>query len=335
MVMRRDLQPKSRGALPGVALGLAFGCVGVLSFGCAQPSPAQSPEPKTDEPVAEPEPEPAPVEEPVESTPQDEWAEPGVASEPSGPAPTELVGELCSEICSRVKKSCSSRAADFCNASCGDYVTGAEKCPTEVHAALHCQTSADDFLLCSNIAAESCAPLYREMTDCRNGVSSPKPWGQKSEPKTDENVPSGFARLTVDAGGFSNLAPVGAKVNPLDGGLFKAEAENEGFRYVIEAVSVDNDQKPDAKTLLRATTKYVGNDCQPKLRLHGRYETQGVVHTRFDTVCKDGTEIRGMMHFWEKSIVAISVRRDEPGKANPNLEPFIFSFERSTTSSSR
>jgi hypothetical protein len=206
-------------------------------------------------------------------------------------------------------------------------VSGAEECPTEVHAALRCQTSADDFLLCSNIAAESCAPLYKAMNECRTGIVPPIPWGQKGAQAKEENMPEGFLRLQVNAAGFSHLAPQGAKVEVGESGLFKAAATQGDFEYVLEAVSRDNKKTPDAKTLLRATTEYVGNACQPKLRLHGRYETKGVVHTRFDTVCADGREIRGMMHFWGENIVAASVRRSAAGAQDPNLEPFIFSFE--------
>ncbi len=301
---------------------LSLGSFG--SAGCAATTPAEAPP----EAVQEEQPAPAPAEpeeSPTVEAPVEESST--EAAEPEGPSPSELVGTLCEEICSKVRKSCSGRAADFCSASCGDYITGAEQCPTEVHAALTCQSTADDFLLCSNIAAESCAPLYRTMTDCRNGGVAPRPWGQKAEEKSDENVPEGFARLEVPQGGFSNLAPSGAKVEKLEGGLFKAVATNGDFKYVIEAVSIENDKKLDAKTLLRSTTNYVGNDCQPKLRLHGRYETQGVVHTRFDTVCKDGTEMHGMMHFWEKNIVAVFAQSATASVKNPNLEPFIFSFE--------
>ncbi len=328
MVMPRDVQPKSRSIGRGALLAAAAGFVGFLAEGCAAQPPAESAEPSADAPVADDTEHAAqPVDEPAPPPPKDEWAADDAPAEPEGPSPSELVADICREICSRVKKSCSARAADFCNASCGDYVSGAQDCPTEVHAALSCQTSADDFLLCSNIAAESCAPLYKEMTDCRSGVSAPKPWGEKRESSTADNIPDGFTRLFVQAGGFSNLAPKGASVKPLEGGLFKATAQHEGFEYVIEGVSRTNTQKLDAKTLLRATTQYVGNDCQPKLRLHGRYETQGVVHTRFETVCKDGTEISGMMHFWDQNIVAVSARRGEAGVENPALESYIFSFE--------
>lgn len=308
---------------------VSFGLVPCFLGACSPQEPAESPADPPAEPASEPPPE-------VETQQQEDANQGGTEAEAedAAPAPSEavpepgpLVAQLCREICGRVKKSCSGRAADFCNASCGDYVSGAEECPTEIHAALRCQTSADDFLLCSNIAAESCAPLYKAMNDCREGLAKPTPWGQETEETNEESIPAGFARLRVPSAGFSHLAPEGTKLAAGEAGMFRAAASHGAFEYVVEAVSRDSKKTPDAKTLLRATTEYVGNACQPKLRLHGRYETKGVVHTRFDTVCSDGREIHGMMHFWGENIVAASVRHSGTGAENPNLEPFIFSFE--------
>jgi hypothetical protein len=65
--------------------------------------------------------------------------------------------------------------------------------------------------------------------------------------------------------------------------------------------------EPTAKRVLRNATQFLGNDCQPKLRLRGRFETQGVVHIRFDTVCKDGTQKNGMFHFFDSKVFALQV----------------------------
>ena len=95
---------------------------------------------------------------------------------------------------------------------------------------------------------------------------------------------------------------------------------------MVESIAKDNKKKVTAASILRIATKYVGNECQPKLRLHGRYETDDVIHVRLDTVCEDDTEIRGMLHFYGENIVAISARRRKAEGDNPHLEPVLFSF---------
>jgi hypothetical protein len=209
-------------------------------------------------------------------------------------------------------------------------VDAADKCPVEVRDALSCQQEADDFLLCSNIAAESCAPLYRTMALCREGKAEPKPWGQKEQAAETGGAPAGFERKTVSAHGFSQLMPSGAKLKAPSGKEFQLKGSDSGVTYLAKSVEVVGGAgEPDAKNILRTATKYLGNECQPKLRLHGRFETAGVIHVRFDTVCEDGTTYHGMFHFWEgKAIVATTVLESDTGEANPNLDSFLFGFEK-------
>lgn len=307
-------------AMSGRELWIVGGIACAL-LGCTPSTPAQ-----------EPAPEPAQTEdrelEPESPAHQEtEQAEADAPSDlPAPPPPTEIVSALCQDICSKVDQSCAERAAAFCRASCGDYVLSAEKCPTETHAALSCQLKADDFLLCSNIAAESCAPHYRDMKECRDGKVAARPWGQTLAVSSAEEVPSGFTRLLVSSAGFSIFAPVGARVESKEDG-FSVQAELGDEKYVIESISRSNQKKLTASHILRTATEYVGRACEQKLHLHGRYETGEVAHIRFDTVCQDGLEIRGMLHFWQENIVAASQRRAAGSpKENPHLEPFLFSF---------
>lgn len=302
---------------------LAFATVGA----CSTPPPAESPEP-AQEPNSDPEPlveEPPPEPEPLE-----EAAEPEEAP-PPGPKPTEVVGDVCEATCKKVESACSQRASEFCRASCRDYVGAAESCPVEVHAALSCQNDADDFLLCSNIAAESCANLYREMKRCRAGEVAPKVWGQTEEAVVKSDVPTGFERKAVPAHGFSIPMPKGAKLSAAEKNFEMSAQDASGITYVVKSLELGSTKKPTDVSILRTATQYVGNTCQPKLRLHGRFESQGVIHVRFDTVCEDGSVYHGVLHFWDgKSVVATTkLPRELPaGEKNENLEPFLFGFQR-------
>lgn len=302
------------------------GVIGVISA-CASSPAAETPEPAPAPSAEPPSEEPPPAESPSEEPPKEPSPEGPPAAE--GPSPTELVATICEETCQKVQGACNERAASFCRASCGDYVSGAETCPVEVHAALSCQKSADDFLLCSNIAAESCANLYRTMKKCRDGEVEPKPWGVASNAPAESDVPPGFVKKSVSAHGFSQLMPEAAKLETKEGGAFEMTHEDaSGITYVTKSLELNQTSKPTSASILRTTTKYVGNDCQPKLRLHGRFETAGVIHVRFDTVCSSGTTYHGIVHFWDgKAVVATTIVKSESVQ-NPNLEAFLFGFER-------
>lgn len=255
----------------------------------------------------------------AEPTPSEEVAPP---KEPA----TEIVARVCEEGCAKMDSACSARSASFCRASCRDYVSAAERCPVEVEDALSCQAKADDFLLCSNIAAESCTPLFRAMTECREGRAEAQ---TRHEPEPEKsNVPVGWGRFAVSQAGYSVLAPDAMRFSS-GAATYKAVGQDEnGIEYRLEPLVTDG-REPTAANVLRSATAYLGNACQPKLRLHGHYESGPVKHVRFDTVCEDGSSWHGMLHFWEKkgAVTTTFLTPAQSSLANPNLEAFLFGFE--------
>jgi len=314
----------------GRAYGVGF--LGLFGVACAAATPS-SKEPagvsetpaevKTDEPSPA---ETSPVSSEATETAEgpSEPKEDPVSAAPPAPDGPEIVAGICEEICAKTDKACSERAATFCRASCRDYVTSAEKCPVEIEDALRCQSEADDFLLCSNIAAESCAPLYRDMKACREGTAEPKKRDAQAV-SAGPNAPEGWATREVPSFGFSVLMPE-ADLSEKEGG-FRAVAEMGGHRFVVEPLETEG-RKPNAKRILRWASQYVGNDCQPKLRLHGRFESKGVIHVRFDTVCADESERHGMLHLWpNKGVVAVIEQKTGEAPLESSVsEKFLFSF---------
>lgn len=261
----------------------------------------------------------------------DEWAEDGEAealeTSASDPGPENAL-QLCEAICHKMDTACTDRAADFCRASCGDYESAAHKCPVEVEAALGCQADADAVLLCSNIAAPICAPLYKRMQDCRAGTLAPQARNAGSE--KEEPLPSGFALLSVPGLELEQLLPEGARVTTDATGLVHARSTGPGgVEYALVQLP-DEARSPTDKSILRTATAFVGNACQPKLRLRGRFETQGVIHVRLDTVCEDGKQHHGILHFFDGHVL-VAVATSDPGVGAPAdelLEAFLFSFGR-------
>lgn len=319
--------PEVVGTQKARALGAA-GLASLLVIACAGQAPPTQPAQEQSAPVGErTSQQPVQVEPPASDAPEEAAPQPVESPEPAEPA-TAIVARVCEEGCAKMDSACNERAASFCRASCRDYVSAAEKCPVEVEDALSCQATADDFLLCSNIAAESCTPLFRAMKECREGRAEPQE--RKAKEPEKSRVPEGWARFTVAQDGYSVLAPQTMTLTAT-ANSYKATGQDQlGIEYRLEPLQTGG-REPTASNILRSATAYLGNDCQPKLRLHGRYESAGVIHIRFDTTCKDGSAWHGMLHFWGKS-GAVTTSFHSPAQAaleNPHLEAFLFSFESS------
>jgi hypothetical protein len=242
----------------------------------------------------------------------------------SEPKPADLIGLICEKTCQRVEKNCQAKEAKFCRASCRDYVSGAEHCPVEIHGALSCQQNAEDFQLCANISDEACVPLFRKMVDCRTGKIPPRVWGDMS---MDAKANHGKGLGPVDLAGYSmtQLMPEGTKVDA--GPPLKAQKSDGSARFVIDAVALEGKTISSA-SILRTVTKYVGNACQPKLKLHGRFESGNVVHTRFDTTCKDGTEYHGVAHFWpDRALMVAHIGPSSAALDEGRRDAFLFGFK--------
>jgi hypothetical protein len=240
------------------------------------------------------------------------------------PKPADLIGLICEKTCQRVEKNCEKKQAKFCRASCRDYVSGAEHCPVEIHGALSCQQNAEDFQLCANISDEACVPLFRKMVDCRAGKTPPRVWGDMSM-EAKANHGKGLHPIKLSGYSMTQLMPEDTQVDA--GPPLKAQKVDGAARFVIEAVPLEGKTISNA-SILRTVTKYVGNACQPKLRLHGRFESGHVVHTRFDTTCKDGTEYHGVAHFWPDRALMVA----HIGPASVQLEEgprdaYLFGFK--------
>jgi|GEM_PF-4891627 len=144
--------------------------------------------------------------------------------------PIALAERLCNQLCEEVKGTCTPRQAQFCQASCPDWVGAAKQCPIEVEEALTCQTSADRYLLCSNVATATCAPLYKTLSECRDGKRPAKT--EKGSPPPAA-VPPGYAKHTLPSLGGYFLLPEG----PLDEQTAdRVVRDRPPHKYLIERV---------------------------------------------------------------------------------------------------
>lgn len=314
-----DQKPEQKGALGRRALATGVLLALSLTCGCGK-SASQEPTTPSDE------------DKPVAQTPSSEAsADDGASVEPTGAAdgspaatpedPIAVAERLCKVLCKEVESSCTARAAQFCQASCPDWTDAAKACPIEVEEALTCQTGADRYLLCANVATATCAPLYRTLSECREGKRPPKK--EKGAPPAS-GVPAGYVKHTLPALGGYFLLPEGPLAEQTE---TRVTASRPPHTYVIERIADVPTKELTDRTVLQIASAYVGNPCVSKLSLKGRFEKGDLTYIRFASTCKDGTSLAGMFLLQKGAGVAASVRAPA-GQALPaDLDTYIYGFE--------
>lgn len=290
-----------------------------LSFGCAkssQPEPA-SPHTAPDSATTAS----GGTESGADAPPAEATAAAGGTSTEASEDPVALAGRLCNLLCEEVKGSCTARSAQFCQASCPNWIDAAKLCPIEVEEALTCQAGADRYLLCSNVATATCAPLYRTLSECRDGKRPAKK--EKGAPPPS-GVPAGYVRHTLPALGGYFLLPEG----PLDEqSETRVVASRPPRTYTIERMTGVPTKELTDRTVLQIASAYVGNPCVSKLSLKGRFEKGDLTYIRFATSCKDGTSWAGMFLLQQGAGVAASVRVPAGQSLPDDLDTYIYGFE--------
>jgi len=323
--MLRQNWRKSGAAFRIASAGSIIGGIFLLA-GCAAGQTSSSP-------AAPPKPAPEPDEKdgvaempPVEADSPDDAGVPEETSPQENPV--DVVRELCELNCQKADAVCTASTAEFCRASCRDYVSGAEDCPVEIAEALRCQNTAADFEICSNIAAASCSELYRDLEACRTGKSPPRVWGQRVEASHEDGLPSGWEMLEEANFGFSSLMPQGFTLEKTEDGFKSSGSAPDGGSYATVGYRLKS--KPSDIQVMNIAIAYVGKGCGEDLRMHGRFESKGVTHVRFDAPCESGGGYRGFLHQWGQQLVLTAGKFKKISfgeELSPSLERFLFSFE--------
>lgn len=259
----------------------------------------------------------------VAEPPSDEpsEAQPESSNEAS---PAAQVEQICESNCQRMDSACP-RSAERCRSSCRDYVAGAAKCPVEIYEALTCQSEAEDFLLCSNVSPEECGALVRGMKACQNGSAAPAIWGKKKAEKKSDGPPADWVRLVHPELGFSILFPPRASWTKVDGhDTASATIVNLNYRATVRSLA---GKKVNDGLILRTVVSELGKACEADIRLHGRYETQGTTHIRFNSSCKGEEDYYGVLHIKGDHALLVSIHRQGKFDAPPeDLESLVFGY---------
>jgi hypothetical protein len=274
--------------------------------------PAKTAEPTPNASVAAPaasaEPPPKPEAPPVEPLASSTPAPPPT---PSGPS----IHEVCFAMCDKVKAKCPKNSFDACRVNCSKYESPADGCEGVVRDALICARDAAD-LVCANVAPESCAKPFRQITACASGQ---KP--ETAAAPTAASLPNGFAVYENAQEGVHAPMPQGVAVG--EGNAFAAVKTADGALYSIRKLPRP-EGKLNEKVFLKIGLNLFGR-CSDKMKMQGMVDKPGRTSINYATKCPDGSEEQGLFWATDKALFVASVK-GPAGKLGP-AETFLYGFE--------
>ncbi len=269
-----------------------------------EPAKSVEPMPSVLAPAASAEPPP-----PLEAPP----AEPLASSAPAPSAPS--IHEVCFAMCDKVKAKCPKNSFDACRVNCSKYESPADGCEGVVRDALMCARDAAD-LVCANVAPESCAKPFRQITACASGqkpetVAAPSAAG----------LPSGFSLYENAQEGIHAPMPQGVAAG--EGNAIAAVKSSDGALYSIRKLPRP-EGKLNEKVFLKIGLNLFGR-CSDKMKMQGMVDKPGRTSINYTTKCPDGSEEQGLFWATDKALFVASVK-GQAGKLGPT-EAFLYGFE--------
>jgi hypothetical protein len=273
----------------------------------AEPAKAAEPTPAPSEatPVASTEPPVAAEVPPVEPAP---------SSTPAPEPPAPSIHDVCFAMCDKVKAKCPKSAFDACRVNCSKYDPPAEGCADVVRSALSCARDAAD-LVCANVAPESCAKPFRQISACASGKMP------TAEAPAAASLPPGFALYENKPEGVHAPMPQGAA--PGEGNALAAVKHADGALYSIRKLPRP-EGKLNEKVFLKIGMGLFGR-CSDKMKMQGMVDKPGRTSIHYTTKCPDGSEEQGLFWATDKALFVASVK-GQAGKLGPT-EAFLYGFE--------
>jgi hypothetical protein len=217
-------------------------------------------------------------------------------------------------MCDKVKAKCPKSSFEACRVNCSKYDPPAEGCEGIVRTALSCARDAAD-LVCANLAPESCAKPFRQITACASG--------QKTEADSGPvkaALPPGFALFESSQEGVHAPMPQGAAA---DGNTLATAKHADGAVYSIRKLPRP-EGKLNEKVFLKLGMNLFGR-CSDKMKMGGMVDKPGRTSINYTMKCPDGSEEQGLFWATEKTLFIASVK-GQAGKLGPT-EAFLYGFE--------
>lgn len=268
---------------------------------------------KSVDPAPAPSAEPAPVAADAPAAPEAPVPEPAPAPVAAAPAQPSI-RELCFAMCDKVKAKCPKSSFETCRVNCSKYDPPAEGCEPIVRSALSCARDAAD-LVCANVAPESCAKPFRQITACAAGQKTEADAGP-----TTAALPTGFALFESSQEHVHAPMPQGAAA---DGALLATAKHPDGAVYSIRKLPRP-EGKLNEKIFLKLGMNLFGR-CSDKMKMGGMVDKPGRTSINYTMKCPDGSEEQGLFWATEKALFIASVK-GQAGKLGPT-EAFLYGFE--------
>lgn len=249
------------------------------------------------------------------SAPAAPSAEPVASSSPAPEPSAPSIHDVCFAMCDKVAAKCPKNSFEACRVNCSKYEAPAEGCDGVVRAALACARDAAD-LVCANVAPESCAKPFRQITACASGQ---KP--DNVATPSAAALPSGFSMYENTHEGVRAPMPQGAAAG--EGNTIAAVKHADGGLYSIRKLPRP-EGKLNEKVFLKIGMNLFGR-CSDKMKMQGMVDKPGRTSINYTTKCPDGSEEQGLFWATDKALFVASVK-GQAGKLGPT-EVFLYGFE--------
>jgi hypothetical protein len=243
-----------------------------------------------------------------------------VSPAPSAPVaetkpPVASIHDVCFEMCDKVKAKCPKSAFEACRVNCSKYESPGEGCDDVARGALACARDAAD-LVCANVAPESCAKPFRQLSACSSGQ---KPMAEAAP--VAAGLPPGFSVFESSQDGVLAPMPQGAATG--ENGVLATAKHADGAVYAIRKLPRP-EGKLNEKIFLKIAMSLFGR-CSDKMKMQGMVDKPGRTSINYTTKCPDGSEERGLFWATNKALFVASVK-GEGGKLGPT-DAFLYGFE--------
>jgi hypothetical protein len=238
-----------------------------------------------------------------------------MGAEPPAAKAGPSIHDVCFAMCDKMKEKCPKNAFESCRVNCGKYESPAQGCEDVVKTALSCARDAAD-LVCANVAPESCAKQFRQISACASGQ---KP--TETAEASGARLPNGFALYDNAALGIHAPMPESTTAGTEPNVVVQAKGADSAVYSIRKLARPEG--KLNEKLFLKLALNLFGR-CSDKMKMQGMVDKPGRTSINYTMTCPDGAREMGLFWATDKALFIASVRG---GASKQGAEAFLYGFE--------